>query len=97
MLPIVIRRATQSEYDAAVGWYAVRDAGLAADFAVEVQTVFDTIAAYPQRYPVVVRDIREGPLSRFPYCVYYRVRPDRIIVVGVYHHSRDPAGWQFRS
>jgi len=70
---------------------------LSQSFAAEVQAVLDTIAVQPLRYPVAVRYIREGPLSRFPYCVYYRVRSDWIIVIAIYHQSRDPAGWQSRS
>jgi toxin ParE1/3/4 len=62
----------------------------------EVQQVLDTIAAQPDRYPVVSGDVREAPVSRFPYCVYYRGKPDRIVVIAVFHTSRDPAIWQGR-
>jgi len=66
-------------------------------FGAEVQAVLDTIAGRPDRYPVVVRDVREAPVARFPYCVYYRVRPGRVVVISVFHTSRDPAVWQSRS
>jgi plasmid stabilization system protein ParE len=62
----------------------------------EVQRVLDTIANNPERYPEVSGDVREAPVSRFPYGVYYRVKPDRVVVIAVFHASRDPAVWQGR-
>src|SRR5918911_360692 len=49
--------------------------------------------AQPDRYPIVSGDVREAPVSRFPYCIYYRVKPDRAVVIGVVHTARDPAVW----
>jgi plasmid stabilization system protein ParE len=62
-----------------------------------VQKVLDTIAANPERYPLVSDDVREALVSRFPYCVYYRVKPDRVVVIAVFHTSRDPSVWQGRA
>ena len=36
-------------------------------------------------------------MARYPYCVYYRVVPGRVVVTAVFHTSRDPAGWQGRT
>ena len=55
------------------------------------------ITANPARYGFADGDIREGPLSRFPYAIYYRVLADRIRVLAVYHTARDPSGWQSRA
>ena len=33
----------------------------------------------------------------FPYCVYYREEPGRVLVLAVFHTSRDPTVWQSRS
>ena len=32
----------------------------------------------------------------FPFCVYYRIRKPYLIVIAVYHQSRDPSGWKGR-
>ncbi len=42
-------------------------------------------------------EIREAIVSRFPYCVYYRVKRKRILITAVFHTSRDPAVWQSRN
>ena len=96
-LPVVFRPAAEAEYLGAVAWYEGQRSGLGSDFEAEVQAILDTIANQPDRYPVAHRDTREAPVKRFPYCVYYRVRPDRIVILAVFHQSRDPAGWQDRA
>ena len=95
-LPVVFRPVAQAEFDAAAAWYEGQRPGLGTDFVAEVQQVLDTIANQPDRYPVVSGDVREAPVSQFPYCVYYRVKPDRVVVVAVFHTSRDPSIWQGR-
>ena len=96
-LPIVLRPAAQTEADEAARWYEGQRAGLGDDFVIELQRIIDVIASQPNRYPVVSGDTRQAPLTRFPYCVYYRVRPNRVIVTAVLHASRDPSIWQSRS
>jgi toxin ParE1/3/4 len=95
-LPLTFRPAAQAEFDAAAGWYESQRPGLGDDFVAEVQEVLDTIANHPEGYPVADGDVREAPVSRFPYCVYYRVKPDRVVVIAVFHTSRDPSIWQGR-
>ncbi len=96
-LPIVLRAAAQNEADEAARWYEGQRPGLGAAFVAELQRVFDVISAHPDRYPVAAGDTREAPLSRFPYCVYYRVGRNRVAVTAVFHTARDPSIWQSRS
>jgi toxin ParE1/3/4 len=62
-----------------------------------LQRVFAVISSHPDRYPVAAGDTRAAPLSRFPYCVYYRVGRNRVAVTAVFHTARDPSIWQSRS
>src|SRR5262249_5055819 len=96
-LPLIFRVAAQDEFDGAAIWYEARRTGLGDDFVAEGQRVLDTITNQPDQYPVVFRDVREAPVRRFPYCVYYRARTDRVVVLAVFHTSRDPAVWQARA
>lgn len=96
-LPILFRALARAEYDTAITWYDQARPGLGTMFEEEVQAVLDTAAATPERYPIAELDVRETPLRGFPYCLYYRVRLDKLIVVAVYHQSRDPSGWRGRS
>lgn len=85
------------EYLRASAFYENERTGLGAEFEAEVQSVLQKLLQHPERYPIAVRDIRVAPTHRFPYCVYYRIRGSRIIILSVFHQSRDPAEWQSRS
>ena len=96
-LPVVLRRAARAEYDKAGDWYERKRAGLGAAFTAAVQKVFDQISARPQLYRVVLRDVRMAVVQGLPYCVFYRERRSAIVVLAVFHTSRDPSIWQSRS
>lgn len=68
----------------------------ASAFANAVQLMLDEIAIKPDRFPFIDGDVREGPVPGFPYCIYYRVRTQRVVIVAVYHQSRDPLAWRER-
>jgi len=55
---VVFGSAAQAELIEARDWYSARDAELAARFTAEVERVVDRIAAAPQHFPVVYRDVR---------------------------------------
>lgn len=97
-LTIAYRPVARAEFDEATAWHERKKRGLGTRFVAAVQKVLDAITSNPQRYPVVFGDdVREGIVSRFSYCVYYRVKPGRIVVLAVFHTSRDPAIWQSRA
>jgi plasmid stabilization system protein ParE len=96
-LPIIMSAAAESELDDSAARYEIARAGLGTDFMTRVRRVLDTIANQPDRYPLVFKDVREAPVSRFPYCVYYRDRGNHVFVLAVFHTSRNPAVWQARS
>ena len=95
-LPLVFRPVAEAEFDSAAAWYEAQRPGLGDDFVAAIQQVLDTITNHPERYPVADGDVREAPVARFPYCVYYRVKPNRVVVISVFHTSRDPSIWQTR-
>ena len=94
---LVLRRVAQREVDAAADWYDQQRIGLGSEFIEEVNRVFEQIRNSPERYPLAHEDLREGPIHRFPYVVYYWVEPGQVVVVAVVHTSRDPAIWQGRA
>jgi toxin ParE1/3/4 len=94
---IAFRRPAEAEFVQATAYYENERPGLGAEFQSEVQVILQKILGNPDRYPIAARDIRMVPTHRFPYCVYYRVRGSRIVVISVFHESRDPSEWQSRS
>ena len=95
--PVVFRAAARFEFDAAGDWYEDRRPGLGASFAAAVQVVLDRIAVQPDGYAVAEGDIREAAVHGYPYCVYYREEAGQVVVLAVFHTSRDSSIWQARA
>jgi len=38
-------------------------------------------------------EVRRAVVSRFPYAVFYRVEPKRVVVLAVLHMAGDPKLW----
>lgn len=95
---VVLSRAARREHDDAGDWYESKQAGLGVRFSDAVQGVLDRIAQAPESYAESpdVAGVREAPLSGWPHCVYHRVESDRVLVLAVFHTSRDPSEWQKR-
>jgi len=70
--------------------------GLGAQFAARAREVFRRISTTPRLHAIVVADVRKCLLKQFPYAIYYREEPDRVLVISVFHGSRDPMIWQAR-
>ena len=95
-LPIRFGNRARAEYYEAILWYESERPGLGIEFEAEVEALLAVVSKQPDRFPLTVRGSREAPVDRFPYCVYYRVRPDRVFVLGLFHQSRDSQEWQSR-
>jgi toxin ParE1/3/4 len=95
--PIIFRRAARSEFDEAADWYESRQTGLGVAFTDAVQQVLDQIARQPDFHAEVYLDVREALVSGFPYCVYYRDNPGHVLILSVFHTSRDPSVWRRRA
>jgi toxin ParE1/3/4 len=95
-LPLTFHPAVHDELDDAYQWYEQRRTGLGDDFLAAIEEVFRRIAATPAIYGTVFQNVRCRLPRRFPYAVYYRIHPDRVEILAVYHTSRDASGWQSR-
>lgn len=95
-LPLVVEPEAAAEIEEAVQWYEGRSVGLGLELARLVRATFSVIERTPLQFPEVERGIRRAVMRRFPYAVYFIVDPDRIAVIAIFHHRRDPARWQSR-
>jgi plasmid stabilization system protein ParE len=96
-IPIRLRRAAQSEFEEAAAWYEARKPGLGLRFVAAVQQLLVDLADHPHRWPEVWPGVWEAPVSKWPYFIYYQIHPDRVMVIAVFHSSRDPSVWQSRA
>jgi plasmid stabilization system protein ParE len=59
-------------------------------FLRNVSACFSRISSHPEAAPEIANRVRRMRLRRFPYSVYYVVRPTAIDVLAVYHSRRRP-------
>lgn len=95
-LPVVYLPEARDDIDAAYTAYEQRLAGLGEQFLEAVREQVARIQDNPALYGVLYQDVRAAPLRRFPYVVYYRAEPSRILVIAVQHGRRSSRSWQGR-
>jgi len=88
---VVLRRIAQREYDDAVGRYESEREGLGTEFRAVIEQHFERIAANPDLFPTVRGEVRRAVvLRRFPFVIHFLVEPKRIVILSVFHTSRNP-------
>lgn len=96
-LPVTFHRAASAEFIEASGWYESKRIGLALEFIAEIDSCVSLASKHPLQFAVVREDIRRVVAHRFPYSVYFRAEKHRIVVLAVFHGSRDPTIWFARA
>ncbi len=88
-----LRPRAEHDIQAAYDWYESQRPALGEAFLVAVRQRLEAVRAFPESSPIIYRDVRRAVVSRFPYLIFYVVRPTRVSVLAVLHHARDPAVW----
>jgi toxin ParE1/3/4 len=96
-LPVVLRPEASGDAAEARDHFDGQHAGRGQTFLNRLKEVLARIAAMPQLYGAVWRNVRAARLRRFPYIAYYRIHDDRVEVLAVMHGSRDASAWQTRA
>ncbi|HEY5041990.1 MAG TPA: type II toxin-antitoxin system RelE/ParE family toxin [Verrucomicrobiae bacterium] len=81
---LLVRADLQSAYD----WYEDQLLGLGGEFRVEFLRAYRKLNQ-PLLYAVRFANVRRLNLDRFPYGIFYVVKPDEVRVLAVLHASRD--------
>ena len=79
-------RADLSE---AINWYEDQRPGLGMEFAAEFFAHYRRLPRDAQLHTVRFADVRRVNLDRFPYGLFYVIRPPEIWLLAVLHASRD--------
>ncbi len=88
---------TAEEIRAAWAWYESQAAGLGDDFLADPDAAMQAIGAFPETWPRFRAGTRRYLLRRFPFSVIYHARGDRLLVLAVMHHRRQPDYWLSRT
>lgn len=90
MTPVSFEREATEDALEAYDWYERQRPGLGARFRDALDSAIRRIAEAPTTYPIIRRNVRRVVVHRFPYAVYYRVYPEGISVIAVFHGKRNP-------
>ena len=90
---LLVRGRAKADIRRAAKWYERQKEGLGKRFVAEVDAALERIAANPERYHIVHRNIRHAITRDFPYGVFYRIRGNKISVFAVVHLHRDDVHW----
>lgn len=89
---VIFNLEARVEFEDAVTWYEQQRPGLGDRFEAEVHATFRRILQNPERFRPLSRTIHMARVKVFDkYGVYFRISPEFIVIVSVFHGSRDPA------
>ena len=89
-----LRQRAELDIDEAYAWYESRQSGLGEIFLRSLDACFARLGREPEIYSVQHGQVRRAPLHRFPYSVFYVIRPEHVDVLAVYHSRRRPRKFQ---
>ncbi|MBW7889306.1 MAG: type II toxin-antitoxin system RelE/ParE family toxin [Bacteroidetes bacterium] len=84
------------ELSETVDYYERQKQGLGISFLAEVERSAEIIQENPLAFPKIYRETRRKILQRFPYSIMYYVLPDKIRILAVVNHKRNPFYWRER-
>jgi plasmid stabilization system protein ParE len=93
---ILIRPEAESDILDASKWYQEQLDGLGLDFLSILNETFQYLAENPNMFPIVYKDLYRVLLRRFPFAVFYKIEDHFVIVIAVFHASRNPHQWKTR-
>ena len=95
---LIIRKEAEADITEAALWYDAREAGLGLELTAEVYAAIRRALASPSGYLRLRKrpEVRRILARRFPYRIFYIVRPDAMIVFAVIHAARHSRHWKRR-
>ena len=90
---VIIRKRAEQHIADAYKWYEMQRAGLGEDFLLCVEASLNVIAENPVLFHEKHKNIRCILTPSFPYGIFYFIDKTKIIVVAIFHLSRNPKLW----
>jgi toxin ParE1/3/4 len=91
MTQAIFHPVARRELEEAIDYYNAESQGLGGEFREEVQRVLALLTRFPRLGQPVRGSVQRMMLSRFPYCIYYRLlAPDTLRILAVTHNRRRP-------
>lgn len=94
---LTLRKEAEFDIGEYFRFYEDKREGLGHDFLLCVEEALDKLQRNPLIYRIVHKELRRIPIRRFPYCAFYFVQGQRIIITAVFHARKDPTSWSERT
>ena len=96
---LIVRPEAEADITDAALWYDGREPGLGLELVSEVHSAISRALKNPDSLTRVRRNpmVRRVLTRRFPYRVFFIVRPDAIVVFAVLHAARHDRVWKRRA
>lgn len=92
-----IRPAAEFEFDEASDWYRLQNPSVRDRFVLSVDAKIAAITKRPLTFPIVEGNkIRRAVINGFPYSIYFVLDGDHIVILSIFHNSRNPIIWRGR-
>jgi plasmid stabilization system protein ParE len=94
-----VRLTPEAEADVAqaFAWYSARSHELGTEFFASFEAVVHQIERFPEIGSAVHALLRRALLGRFPYCVFYSLAAQEVVIIGCFHAHRSPDAWRLRA
>lgn len=89
MLPVKKHRLVGADFQSAYDWYEAKQPGLGSEFSEDFRDAYHRLRKFPLFCSVRFANVRRLNLERFPYSIFYVLKPKEIRVLAVLHSSRD--------
>lgn len=92
---LIIRADAEADILEAALWYQGRRSGLGEEFIAEVHAALERAVANPRQHRRLRRrpEVRRVLIRRFPYRIFFVLRPDAVVVFRVLHAARHDREW----
>jgi plasmid stabilization system protein ParE len=93
----VLRRVAEQEFDDAIAWHEAEREGLGQEFRSAIEQYFQRIVDNPELFPKIRGEVRRAVvLRRFSYVIHFLIEKDQIVIMSVFHTSREPEQLKYR-
>lgn len=90
-----VRFLKEAEYELhdAKDWDDLKRDGLGFEFILSIEATLFQVARNPFQFGLVHSKVRAAFIKRFPYGIFFLIEDSEIIVLAVFHTSRNPIRW----
>lgn len=93
---VIFHEDAEAELVGQIEYYEDKVPGLGLDFLKEIEQSVSLIAGSPTVWPLRGLGCRRYLINRFPFSIFYLLKPDTVWIVAIAHTSRRPYYWKER-